>query len=258
LAREIDAMKRWATGGSAIGVLSIAVAACTPPHPHPRPKVELKSIASLNCPETQSELTRKSVAADGQSCQYVDSAGNPITLQIIRLKDGDATAALAPLEASLRAELPAASDADGDRDSKDGGAGKSADKDRVDIDLPGIHIHANGSGDGSGDRVQIGKSVTVADGKTVVTNRQSGGAGVTVDAHDKGAEVHVSEPGGGIRQSFILASETPGPHGYRLASYEARGPASGPIVVASILSKTNDQDELHGDLGDLLKLNVGG
>jgi hypothetical protein len=253
-------MKRWAASGLAIiGLLAVA-AACTPPHPHSPPKSELKTVTSLNCPESQSDLTRKSVAADGRSCQYVDSSGDPVTLQLVSLGDGDVSAALAPLESTLRAELPAASDTDkdGDQDSKADSTGKSSDKDRVDIDLPGIHIHANGEGNGNGDHVQIGKSVTIADGKTVVAQSRSGGAGVTVNAHDNGAEIHVNEPGGGIRQSFILASETAGPNGYKLASYEARGPAGGPIVVASILSKTNEHDQLRHDLSDLLKLNVGG
>ena len=250
--------------GFSVVAAAFALAACTPPHPHAHPKAALKSIDTLSCPDSQGDLTRKTVSADGKTCQYVDSRGDQITLALIALDGGDLTAALAPLETSLRAELPnaAESDKDSDGDDKAGAANKSAagasDRDRVDIDLPGIHIHADGKdGDGK-DQVRIGKTVSIQDGKTIVTESKSGGAGVTVDAHDKGAEIHVNEPGGGIRQTFILASDTPGPHGYKLASYQARGPEGGPIVVASVLSKSDEQDDLRHDLSELLKANVGG
>jgi len=257
-------MTRWVMPGLAIGAVAAAVTACTPPHPHHPPKTALKSIAALSCPASQGDLTRTLISPDGKSCQYAGPGGAEVTLALVAVDGGDVPGALAPLETSLRAELPAVSDADkdGDWDSKNGGSkdagAKGSDKDRVDIDLPGIHIHADGKDDGGGNHVQIGKSVSISNGKTVVTDNKPGGAGVTVDAHDKGAEIHVSEPGGGVRQSFILASDNPGPHGYRLASYEARGPVGGPIVVASVLAKTNDQDDFRHDLGDLLKLNVGG
>ncbi len=257
-------MTKRVIAGFSVGAAAFALAACTPPHPHPHPKAALKSIDTLSCPGSQGDLTRKAVSADGKTCQYVNERGDQITLQLITLDGGDVTAALTPLETSLRAELPnaAASDKDADGDDKPGAASKSAaggsDKDRVDIDLPGIHIHADGKAGGGNDQVRIGKTVSIKDGKTVVTESKSGSAGVSVDAHDKGAEIHVNEPGGGIRQTFILASDTPGPHGYKLASYQARGPEGGPIVVASVLSRSDEQEDLRHDLGELLKANVGG
>jgi hypothetical protein len=231
------------------------LAACAPPHPHPHHEAALKTISTLDCPEDQGGLTRTDRSADGKSCRYTDSAGAQVTLQLLTLDNGDQHAALAPIEASLRAELPAAApDAKPPATDKDTGSG------RVDIDLPGIHIHANKSGgdkDGDAD-INIGSSVVIKDGKTVVTDNHGDGTGVVVNAHDKGAEIHVGEAGGGVREVFILTSDTPGPHGFKVASYEVRGPSDGPLVVASILSKSEDHDDLRESVRDLLRHNVGG
>jgi hypothetical protein len=235
---------------------AMVLAACTPPHPHPHPGHDgaLRSISALDCPQDQEGLTRTDRAADGKSCNYADSDGALITLQLVSVSNGDSHAALAPIETKLRAELPAASaDAKSATGDKDEGSG------RVDIDLPGIHIHANKNGGDKDDaEVNIGSSVTIKDGKTVVTDNHGGGTGVVVNAHDKGAEIHVGEAGGGVREVFVLTSETPGPHGFKLASYEARGPSDGPLVVASILSKSEDHDDLKDSIRDLLRRNVGG
>ncbi len=61
-----------------------------------------------------------------------------------------------------------------------------------------------------------------------------------------------------MRRSFILASDTPGPSGYKMVGYEARGPQTGPLVVATMMAKTDDHDELRDAVRDLLKANVGG
>ena len=231
---------------AAAGCAALALSACAPPHPHPHPKPALKSVTALDCPrDPGNDLTRKAVAADGKSCDYSGPDGSSITLMLVSVDGGDAKAALAPLEAKLRTELPAA-----------GGtpAVKTGDKEKVDIDLPGIHIHTNGSDSANAKgaaTVQIGSGVKVSSSKP-------GSGGVTVNAGDNGAEVHISEPGGGLRQMFVLASDAPGPNGARMAGYEARGPESGPLVVATIVSKTNDRDEMRDDMRDLLRLNVGG
>jgi hypothetical protein len=102
--------------------------------------------------------------------------------------------------------------------------------------------------------VRIDKDVNIGGGSAGM----SGHGGVTINAGDNGAEIRVSEPGSGMRFSFILASDNPGPHGYKLAGYEARGPASGPLVVASILAKSEEHDDLYHDVHKLLSLNVGG
>ncbi|HEY2178365.1 MAG TPA: hypothetical protein VGH15_07270, partial [Caulobacteraceae bacterium] len=137
------------------------------------------------------------------------------------------------------------------------------DEGRVDIDLPGIHIHAAGKdNEHGGGQVRIGRDVTINGGgatnttSTADEDRPSGG--VNIEAHDNGAEIRVDETRGGMRRVFFLASDTPGPSGYKVAGYEARGPKAGPLVVASMLSKSDDHDELRHDAARLIRLNVGG
>jgi len=218
---------------------SLALAACYPPfRHHHRP---YKAVTSLTCPQTQGELTRKDAAADGKTCDYAGPGGEVVTLQLIALTGSDSSAALDPVETKLRAEIPAAT-------SKDAtGKGEG----RVDIDLPGIHIHAAGKdndADGSG-------SVKIDGGNTVVSG--NGPGAVDIEAHDKGAEIRVDEGHGAVRRNFILASDTPGPNGYKVAAYDARGPEGGPLVVATLLAKTDDHDRLSDDIHELLRANLG-
>ncbi len=235
---------------------ALALAACSPPHPHHEAPAALRSVTTLDCPESQGDLTRKSAASDGKSCLYADDAGAEVTLQLIGLDGVDPKAALAPLENQLRGELPPRP-ADATK--------KGSDNDRVDIDLPGVHIHADGKDNA---KVDVGgvtvnahdsaakaaspDSVSIAAGHPG-TNR----GGVTVDAADNGAEIHVNEPGAGVRLTVVLASDAAGPNGYRLAGYEARGPLGGPLVVASAKAKSEDHDDLYHDMGKLLERNVG-
>ena len=223
----------------------LALAACHPPFMHRHDHAPYKSVTTLDCPQTQGNLTRKTAAADGKSCEYTASDGAAVTLQVLPVANGDVDAALAPLEASLRAEAPGAG-----KDDVDGG------DDKVDIDLPGIHIHASGKDGGKDDSgVKIGRGVSVGASNTVVVGD---GGGVDIRAHDKGAEIRVNEGHGGTRRDFILASDVAGPHGYKVAGYEARGPHGGPLVVASMLAKSDDHDQLSHAIRELVRLNVGG
>jgi hypothetical protein len=242
-------MIRLAFTAAGVSAAALALGACTPPHPHPQ--AALRAIASLDCPAAQGDLTRQSAASDGKSCLYADEEGSQVTLQLIDLNGQDPAAALAPVEAQLRSEMPVAVAA------KAGASG--TDSDRVDIDLPGVHIHANGkdnatveAGGGAG-----GKSVAVTEGNGK-TGYAAGKPGVSVFAGESGAEVRVNEPGSGIRRALILASDHPGPGGFKAVGYDARGPLGGPLVVAVLKAKAEDQRGLKGEMRDLLRLNVGG
>lgn len=224
---------------------SAALCACSPVFFHHHGGGSYRTISALTCPESQGDLTRKSAGADGKSCEYATASGDAVTLQLVSLTGTDANTALAPLETKLRAETPAAS-----TDKVDAGDG------RVDIDLPGVHIHASGKGNGDNSQVKIGRNVTINDGNTVVDDGKPGG--VNIEAHDNGAEIRVDDTHGGVRRVFFLASDTPGPNGYKEAGYEARGPAAGPLAVATMLTKSDDHDQLRHDAERLIRLNVGG
>jgi hypothetical protein len=242
---------------------ALGLSACNPPHPHPQ--AALRTVSSLDCPETQGDLTRKSAAADGKSCVYATDGGDQLTLQLVSLDGKDARTALAPIEASLKAELPAVG-ATPPTPVPPGApvpppaGGPKPDKDKVDIDLPGIHIHTNGEGHANVDTVGVHVDAHDGghDGDHANVRIGDGAGGVNVNADDGGAQIRINEPGSGVRGRYILASDTPGPHGYKVAGYEARGPEGGPIAVAVLLSKSDDHDALSHDIRDLLKRNVGG
>ena len=245
----------WASGAASLALAggALALAACTPPHPHT--SGPLRTISTLDCPDSQGDLTRKSVATDGKTCVYDTSAGDQVTLQLISLDGVSAQAALAPIETELKTEVPAAVTA--------GGSAKAgSDNDKVDINLPGIHIHANGDGRADVDAGGVHVDAHGHDGdssdRADVQVGGPGSKGVTVNANKGGAQIRVDEGGSGVRAHYILTSETPGPHGYRMAGYEARGPAGGPIVVAQVLAKSDDQDDLSHDIHALVHRNVGG
>ncbi|HEY1878871.1 MAG TPA: hypothetical protein VGG68_02945 [Caulobacteraceae bacterium] len=229
---------------------ALALAGCSPHWLHGH-RGAYRAVNSLDCPETVGALSRKTASPDGKSCDYTGPNGEAVGLQLVSLQGVSASDALAPLEAKLRAEAPAAAQAEEASPAKGEG--------RVDIDLPGIHIHAAGNdkSDNGGGEVRIGRDVTISDGGNTVATSGDGGS-VDIRAHDKGAEVRVDESHGNVRRDFILASDTPGPNGYRVAGYSARGPEGGPLVVASLLAKTDDHDRLDEDIHELLRDNIGG
>jgi hypothetical protein len=221
------------------GAAALALAGCEPPHPHHHSDAVMRTIDSLDCPDSQGDLTRKSQSADGKSCDYTDHAGSDVTLQLVALNGQDAKAALSPIETDLKGELPA-----GAGQKSDAGDGEG----RVDIDLPGIHIHASGK-----DNADINVGGDASGGA-----HAAGGSGISIDAHDKDAQVSINETGRGIHMSYILASDSAGPNGYKVIGYEARGPQSGPLAVVTIKSKSDDADDLRDDARELLRVNVGG
>ncbi len=248
-----------ASGASmALAVAALCLTACNPPHPHA--KAPLKTVSTLDCPESEGDLNRKSASADGKSCLYAGEDGAQVTLTLVALDGKDARAALEPIEAQLKTEVPAISTNAAPTPSAKGGVEK--DGDRVNIDLPGIHIHANG--DHHTDVDATGVHVEAHDGngrdgdRATVRIGGGDGAGVNINANDGGAQIRIEESGSGVRARYILASEKAGPHGYKVVGYEARGPKEGPIVVATLLSKSDDHDAMRHDIHRLIERNVGG
>ena len=245
-------------GGASLAFAALVLTACNPPHPHA--KGPLKAVSTLDCPESEGDLNRKSAAADGKSCVYAGEDGAQVTLTLVALDGKDARSALEPIEAQLKSEVPAISAPSTPTPPAKGGVEKDGDK--VNIDLPGIHIHANG--DHHTDVDATGVHVEAHDGngrdgdRATVRIGGGDGAGVNINANDGGAQIRIEESGSGVRARYILASETAGPHGYKVVGYEARGPKEGPIVVATLLSKSDDHDALRHDIHKLIERNVGG
>jgi hypothetical protein len=248
-----------ATAVSLTAILGM-LAACSPPHPHHHDETPLKTIASLDCPASQDDLKLTSGASGAGPCVYTDDDGDKVTLQLVSLSGTNATAALAPFRTAAEAELPAIKPSGGGGATASTSATGDGDHDKVDLDLPGIHIHTNS--DGRAEVNAMGVHVDADDNDShhaVVT--VPGGHGhdqVTVNANDGGARIEVHENGSGVRSMFMLASDQPGPNGWKSVGFEARGPEAGPIVVASILSKGDHNQHVRDEAKDLVKHNVGG
>jgi hypothetical protein len=76
---------------------------------------------------------------------------------------------------------------------------------------------------------------------------------VTVDASDNGAVIHARSFGPNLNESLILVSNTPGPQGWRTVGYEVLGPRAGPLVVATVQSRSNEHDALFAEVKALVR-----
>ena len=221
---------------------------------------ELKTLARLECPEREDQLRRVSAAPDGRTCTY-EGEGAEVRLQLVALNGRTPAEVLAPYETELRALMPALTPAAERAPMADIGAGTAtvvhSDDEKAHVRMPGLSI------DTEGDRAQvrIGGALTIdADDRSGVVKirSQEGDGGLTVDADETGAEIRTtSDEGGDLRSSFILASEAPSPTGLRLVGYEARGPQAGPVLVATIRARGEDNDKPMDAMKDLVRKTVG-
>jgi hypothetical protein len=285
----------------------IGLCACTPPtdkYGHWGKQAKpMKTVSKLACPDEKGQLKRTSVAPDGRSCMYSADDGSTVELRLVQVNAEDTKAALAPIEANLRALVPVNEDADEVQDdadsaqaaatvsgttasasakaSADGAAaaagpvavsmhpaggklpnGRSGDEDEVHINLPGIHINA---GDDKANVRIAGFHIDADDKNDDVHVEKTGGrvglgGNFTVDAHDGGAVIRSERNDANIRSTFIIASDDDGPAGKKAAGYVARGPRTGPLVVA-VIQVTDDHHDHHdsvfNDATRLVKDNTG-
>lgn len=186
--------------------------------------------ARLDCPQTQGWLTRVSMSADGGACEYRRSDGEQVTLTRLPLNGLGPQAAMAPIETSLKALLP----------PRNGGApsvpeppSPPGDKDSARIDVPGVHIDAHGNKA----EVRVFGMTIDADNDKADIHAGLGSDKAVVSADENGAEVRAADvDASNANLVLILASEKPGPSGFRAVGYMARGPVAGPLVVAQFKS----------------------
>lgn len=253
-----------------------SLAACSPKVDvrHDEPKLPghreaLRAISKLDCPDRQGELTRVSAAADGKTCVY-DGRNAQVTLSLVALNGGDAEAALAPIEADLKALMPAM------KTPSPPPPPGHAEPGSAHVSLPGIKIDAHDKGadikiggltinanDGSAE-VKVAKNVTErtnGGGNSTVSVKASNDEEGDVDIHatDDGAQIRQRKGGDGVRATLILASDKAA-SGYRVVGYEARGPKGGPLAVAVVKAKGRDgsDHDIFEDMKTLVRHNVGG
>jgi len=249
--------------------LALGLAAC-----HPLPQ---RAVARLDCPVTAGELTRVSAAADGRSCVYRGAGGADVSLRLLAVQ-GDPRATLERIEQEVRASMAGARTAEAAAAEAEAKAGKKpdaalapnpdaaravaeaaadaappvkeqretgdGDRDHAAVDLPGVRIRAHGD---DAD-VQLGPVRIVAtEGDAVIK--------VSRDVRLRGEAL--SREKRGLRATFLMVEDG------RAAGYEAAGPRTGPITVAVVQARGEDDDgdvidhRLHGDVRRLVRRNGG-
>lgn len=268
----------------AASTLALGASACAP-------HIDYAHRTALDCPDRQGELDRTSISPDRKTCTYRGRDGTDVTLQLTAVST-DVTTTLNAVEASLvgptapapahapdkpagaptppappkppsadvdKAAQEAAQDARGSGASDDDwdtghdrtvvtdgkGHGVVADNRQAHIDLPGLHVDA----DGDNAKVDVG--------------------GVRIDANDNEATVHVirdvrlrgeafSRERNGVRATFIARRDNL-PNGYRFVGYQAAGPKTGPLTVATVRShdEIDHGNRLYHDIQRLVRRNGG-
>lgn len=269
----------------------IGLCACTPPadkYGHWGKQAQpMKTLAKLDCPEEKGGFKRTSTAPDGLSCTYSGDDDSTLELKLVKVS-GDVDATLGGVENELHAlvpvnpsapaapkppEAPAAAGAPQppapptppsgvtNVSMHPAGAklpnGRSGDHEEVNIDLPGLHIHTKNDNA----KVRVAGIHIDADDKSDTAHVEGKNPMVgsfKVDAHEGVAVVRIDNSDINIRRRVQFSSDTAGPQGDYSSGYVARGPRSGPLVVAVVRVKSHHHDDdIYDDATDLAKDVVG-
>ncbi len=200
---------------------------------------------SLVCPDRVGELARSAQAVDGRTCAYDGPKGERVQLSLLSLDGATPEAKLASLDTSLRAELPNAGAAAVNGSGVYVGGDEAGH--HAHIDLPGFHLNAS---DGQASIRMPGVSINADGDDAGVTTGPSNHETSVVNAHPGGTEIRVGGVNAnGASLTHLLASDTPGPSGFRVVGYMAKGPSAGPLVVG--LFHVRDHDHGRNDVNDL-------
>ena len=254
----------------AASTLALTTAACGPKPPAAR--------ATLDCPQSQGDLTRTSASADGKTCTYATSSGAEVTLQLVSTAGG-VDNALSAIETTLLAgRVASAEEANDGKDATDKDAKAVAATVSTESATAADKAAREASADARGSGVDVDISddadavhVEMKDGKVVAKESHDGTTtvnlpGIHVVANDRDdtakvsvGPIHIDAGGDGatirMRRDVRLRGEALNPdrrgvratfiytgedlpNGYRFVGYEAGGPKSGPITVAVVKSKS--------------------
>ena len=276
---------------SATAVLAVALVGCGS-----SAKNAAITTGRLDCPTDQGQLTRVSAAPDGKSCLYKINPGTEVQLRLVPLLGTTAEVVLAKIEGELKAETqtatkpPAPGDAPSNQSAADAaralsqaqddtaGDETSGDKsdaaedwdansieakvnaklrekgidssehpggDQTQVDLPGIHINA---GD-DGATVRVGPIHVDANGDTATVR--------SFEAVRMRGEAFSTKQRG-LRAMLVYAGDALG-NGYKYVGYAAAGLQTGPIVVATVKSRSDGgfHGDIYGDIKRLVRRNGG-
>jgi hypothetical protein len=236
---------------SLVTVAALAASAATLAHAGMRADgPPLRAPAKLDCPADTGDLTRTAQSPDGQWCDYAGRGGETVRLRLAPLNGQTPSEALAPTRAQLHALAPVYRQAipvgygDGPGDS-------------ADVNVPFVRVHADG------DRADVrlfGIFHIVGHDHEADVDRDHGRKHTVVHAGLRGAEVIADEVGrSNASLVYVLAGSHRYASGYRAVGYIAKGPVTGPLVVAEFRSPVNshrDNDGGHDDIDRLIDHNL--
>ena len=210
----------------------------------------LHAPAKLDCPAYSGDLRRTAQSPDGQWCDYAGERGETVRLRLAPLNGQTPSAALAPTRAQLHALVPVYRNATPVNYSDQPG-------DSADVNVPFVHVHKDG--DRSDVRL-FGIFHIVGHDHDSDVDRDRAQEHTSVHAGLRGAEV-VADKVGKTNASlvYVLAGGHRFSSGYRAVGYVAKGPVTGPLVVAEFRSPVNghrDNDDGHMDLDRLIDHNL--
>lgn len=219
----------------------------------------LKVVEGLKCPETLGVLTRKGFAdPGGAACTYGGPRGAEVVLYLVKLEDRSAEDVLREYERRVSSDMPQAAMRIDARQTENGteeatvaapGVNIQAKGDDASVKLPGLQIETRG--DSASVRI-AGINIQSKDGEGVRTEKSS----VKIDSNGETTQIRTQAPGDATRASFILADDDVPAGAWRQVGFEARGPAGGPLVIATVRSKSR-HDRVFETAKDLIALNVG-
>lgn len=226
--------------GSAASLAHAGVHADGPP---------LHAPARLDCPAETGDLTRTAQSPDGQWCDYAGRRGETVRLRIAPLNGQTPSEALAATRAQLHALVPVYRNATPVNYSDQAG-------DSADVNVPFVRVHK----DGDRSDVRLFGIFHIVGHDHEDVDRDKGHEHASVHAGLRGAEV-VADKVGRINASlvYVLAGSHRYSSGYRAAGYVAKGPVTGPLVVAEFRSPVGshrDNDNGNLDLDRLIDRNL--
>ena len=233
-----------------IGLTALTLGAC---QRHKRSDVVIGGHAlsvsdRLVCPDRQGAYLRTATAADGQSCDYTGPEDQQLQLKRLALNGTSASDRLDGLRAELL-KIVALPERDGSASGNTVavGAKSSEGQDHANIDLPGLHVKA----DGDKATVNLPGIHINAEGDVAHITTQIGALkNAKIDANEDGAKIEADmTDAANVDMTWFVVSKAPGPGGDHMVGYYARGPKTGPLIVAQMHSKTEHQ---HGTPSNLL------
>ena len=266
------------------GLAASELCACAPRTP-PTARV------ALDCPASQGDLMRSSIAPDQKTCLYTTRDGDQISLRLIPVSGGYEQA-LAPIEQELQAEVQTATQVGAAKVAEANAQVKSAEAAAKDTaaqskvaagEAKGAAMAAKQAAEDAlgevkdaeneaKDAADVGAATHIDLPGIHIAADEGGKADVNVgpihvNAGENGATIRMardvrlrgeafSPRRRGFRATYILARDNL-KDGWSAVGYEAGGPKVGPVTVAVVKSRTGNHHDVFDDVKRLVRRNAG-